>query len=614
MTSNAGITEYRAAGIGEFPDAQVLEPPPALAGWTSFVAHRAVRALAGSRRGDVTWIATWGGVLAWRRAGDPYSYRRYSTEHGLAGAPSCIAVDAVDTPWVGHDEGGLSRFEDPRWWPHADLRDEPIRAICAATDGGVWAAGATGIYRVRPDTPTQEVSGGHPGGTDAIAVLADGDAVLVGSAQGLFRMSARGAPEQLLAELVPQCTTLARSNGVTWVGTAEGVVRWTDAGATLVKPERGDAAPIALSAGRDGVWVLTRSGVAHVRQEAWTALRGHDQVPPARAITAGPSDDYAWIGTDDLMVGVRARGDDVRWDLALLPRHPEDELSNLGRSVVTAGTPSRTWIATGGGVFVADPDDTWRYDGDLGDIRRMCVSEAPGVATSVWILSWPSGVMRSLASERLWKHVPLPPGFATDLAIGIDRSAHALVAGALWRLDAIPVIVAPHVPEHARALAQTPDGVWWVAATGGVFHWDGGRWTSGTDRPAHPTPGQRPSSGPTDVDVLVVVRGVLWAGGASGLLSRDAGGWRLHRLHVGGSDLHGPVTAIAPAADATTLWIGVGARVVRYDPASGAVRDVYDRFDAGLCGGAISGLAETPSALWVASHGGISRLTTNRRG
>src|SRR3954462_628812 len=61
-----------------------LKPASLHAGWTGFSSKCSVRAIAVAASSPQVWMATWGGIVSWdRREGG--LYRRYGSEHGLAG-------------------------------------------------------------------------------------------------------------------------------------------------------------------------------------------------------------------------------------------------------------------------------------------------------------------------------------------------------------------------------------------------------------------------------------------------------------------------------------------------------------------------------------------------
>jgi hypothetical protein len=70
-----------------------------------------------------------------------------------------------------------------------------------------------------------------------------------------------------------------------------------------------------------------------------------------------------------------------------------------------------------------------------------------------------------------------------------------------------------------------------------------------------------------------------------------------------------PVTALAPSTRYDSPWLACGGRVARFSIDTGEILEVHDRFNSGVCGAEITGLAEVDNLLWVASRGGIARYT-----
>ena len=107
------ITRYKAEQyyVTSYTEADVLEPDQIHADWENYVSQRSIRSIVVAPQSRHMWLATWGGVLSWNRK-EELLYRRYSSEHGMAGnAVDCICLDHRERPWVGHDEGGLSYFD-----------------------------------------------------------------------------------------------------------------------------------------------------------------------------------------------------------------------------------------------------------------------------------------------------------------------------------------------------------------------------------------------------------------------------------------------------------------------------------------------------------------------
>ena len=517
--ARGAIAEYHAT-IAIYPESGVLEPEPAFERWTTFVSHRAVRAIAVAPRSGVVWIATWGGVLAWNRT-DEYVYRRYSSEHGLAGTPSCIAVSDDDRPWVGHSEGGLAWFDAGRWHPYEHLREEPILAIAASSNGRVWVATPDAIAVVERGQRPVEVVRGDPALASATTLLADTDGVLVGSPSGLYRVSERAPIARVSAEVVAECTALARAaDGSLVIGTATGVI----VGSIRIAPHDAESFVVSLAPSRTGIWVLTRTGLARIENGEWRALGpAPERLAAPRALAVSrPNDDYVWIGTDDLVSGARPGGD-APWDIGVLPNHAEDVLSNLGRCAV-ADDDGRVWIGTSGGLFVGEPDGKWSFDSEAGDVRSILSAYMKG-ERSLWVLGWPTGISRITMPGRVAESVALPAGLPRGLVRGHEWRPIAWVGDALWHLDRDPIeIEAFGLPVHTRVVVSAPHQSWYAATDRGLFRYGivDHQWTL------------EPELGISPVTALAQMLVGMFAGTNGAFWLLDTGGWRKVELRHAG--------------------------------------------------------------------------------
>jgi ligand-binding sensor domain-containing protein len=549
----------------------------------------------------VVWIATWGGVLAWNRT-DEYVYRRYSSEHGLVGTPSCIAVASDDRPWVGHTEGGLSWFDAGRWHPYEHLRHDPILAIAAARDGCLWVATPDAIALVaRGERPVEIVRGDGALAT-AASLLSDGDGVLVGSPWGLYRVAERSPKARVHEELVSECTALARTaKGTLVIGTPAGVI----VGDTRIGPHASDASVVSVAPSHTGMWVLPRGERARVENGEWMSLgRAPDGIATPRVLAVTrPNDDYVWIGTDDLMAGARPSGDSP-WDAGVLPNHAEDVLSNLGRCAVGDGD-GRVWIGTSGGLFVGEPDGTWSFDSEPGDVRSVMVATRKSGDDAVWVLGWPTGVSRITMPGRVQEPIALPAGLPRALVRGHDWRPFAWVGDAVWRLDGErPKVEALRVPAHTRILIPAPPESWYAGTDRGLFRYTpiDGIWAL------------EPAFGISNISALAHIAVWSFAGTNGAFWMHDARGWRKLPLQHDGRKWTEPVTALAGAHTrlSDSIWLACGGRVARCSTEDGTVIEVYDRFDSGVCGDTITAIVETQGILWVASRAGIARHVLQR--
>jgi ligand-binding sensor domain-containing protein len=340
--------------------------------------------------------------------------------------------------------------------------------------------------------------------------------------------------------------------------------------------------------------MLTTEGLGQVVDEGWQSVPRPEVAgdPLAlRAIAASTDDAYLWVGTDRLLAGVHGAGEDARWDLDLLPPHPEDQISNLGRCVVSVGDDGRVWSGTAGGLVAFGPGDEWAAHLIGEDVRALAVN--PAEQQTPWLLAWPLGVDRMLGPGQPSERVEQPPGLPLALAVGRDGAATAITGRSRWELGyGTPAELPGGGHIAARCLVQAADDVWWLGTTEGAYHLAGGRWALA---------GEQPGPGGAEVYGLAVLGDTLWAATETGLWARRADGWT---RHGDGTE----VRALAPAGGAGRLWLARGGGVERYDPASGAIEARYTPAESGLASRRVTALAENAGTLWIATQAGISRL------
>jgi ligand-binding sensor domain-containing protein len=579
------------------PEAEVLEPEPAHIGWASFVSQRSVRAIAVAPRSGHLWLATWGGVLSWNRR-EEFVYRRYSSEHGMAGnAAACICVDQAERPWVGHIEGGLSFFDGHRWQVYADLQNVPIRAVCSAQAEGIWAAGSDSVYMIRgPDQAPELVAQEHDGAVNALALLADDSDLLLGNMWGLFCLRIGQEPKLVAEDKIHTCVALARdTSGRIWIGTQEELFCLEQGGVAGPYP-LGELRPnghiLSLAAGRRRVWVLTARELAYVENDEWHSVPwpSEDEAKPApRSIAVSADDTYLWVGTDQLLAGVWSVGKESYWDLNLLPAHQEDVLNNLGRCILAHQDDHRVWIGTASGLVAFQTNDEWFLHSNVGDVRALAASG------SLWLLAWPQGIGCAIGPETLDFRGSPPPGLPTALAVSQDGRLHAITRNALWRLDADWMPISSIVPATARCLAQTPDGTWWLGTTQGAYRLIA---ATGTWELA----GEQPGPLLSEFYMLAIVQDVLWAATDIGLWARQGNEWIAHGEARS-------VWALAAADNSGAIWLAREDGILRYNPATRAIEQgPYTPINSGLASRRVVALVESAGLLWIVTQAGISRF------
>jgi ligand-binding sensor domain-containing protein len=580
--------------IESWVNRQVLEPESIYPGWMNLISQRSIRAIAIAPKSRHMWLATWGGVLSWRQR-EENTYYRYSSEHGLLGnGVSAIGVDDDERPWVCHHEGGLGYFETNRWHVYSEHQDEIFRLICRQPDGGIWAATNSRIYSIPgPRQPSVPVLVNNGKLQYPLALLEDGNDLLIGTGPGLFRLLKTGELETIEPERIKSCESLARdARGRIWIASGKQVYSLSDGEVNLVTAYDGSAGYVRqLSAGCDVVWLLTTEGIGIIDGE-WKLLSYHsEQTPRPKTIAVSSADRYLWVGTDSLLSLLIHQDTDVgTWHHSELPSHPEDELNNLARCIAASEESATIWLGNAAGLVSFRSNDQWSIDKAKGDVRDLCVT-ATADGEVLWLLRWPSGFLaQGYAYEQ-------PPGVPIALAKGVDGNAYGLTTRGLWRLGKSVVSIAGELHLRVRCLSQTNDGNWWAGSSEGVYVYRKGTWTAANEQPG---------PGLSEVFALLAQGDQLWVATASGLWRRNGNGWESH------NDLQPRiVSALAIAGDGTSLWLAEEGKVVCYSPTTKTCDKSYSPEGDGVASKRVTALAEINGQLWIATEAGVSKLELN---
>lgn len=600
MTGN--ITEYiDHTQITNRPDSQVLEPEAFFFGWFNFTCQQEIRAIAVAPRSRHIWMATWGGVLSWNRR-EELLYRRYSSEHGLANnQAACVCVDEAEMPWVGHTDGGLSFFDKSNWRVHADLQNASVQLLTSAgVSGGIWAAvldlnsGEPGLYRIpAPDQPAILVAVG----LQALALLADGDELLLGNASGLFRIRVGQPPVPVAASLIKHCSALAGS-GQVWAAGYQKIYQLQagEPAKEINVPYLGQSPNqvLALAAVRDQLWVLTAQALLKLAGGNWKQVEWNsalpDETPPKIYCLAASADGaYAWLGTNQNLAGVLSRENvPAQWDLRLLTLHAEDSLSNLNYCLAADGGTMRAGTVTG--LLSFGVGNQFELDGNCGAVRSLV-----SAADNLWLLALPNGL-------GSWKNGqpdfsgPQPDGLPLALALDENDCPALVTANGVWWLDLFgqPRFLRAPTIQPVRSLLWF--GGWWLGTGQGVYQLVGTGWR---------LEGEQPGPQQSDISALVKIDGGLWVASSSGLWQRDQGHWV---EHSGACLAQDPGIRAVAAASSHRLWVARADGVALYDPHSQAVLKCHTPQNSGLGSSRVTALLEDQGSLWVATTAGISRL------
>ncbi|GAA6617735.1 hypothetical protein [Scytonema sp. NUACC26] len=599
------ITRFEEQRIARFTGtSEGVKPEAVYPGWTNFVSQKSVRAIAMAIKSSCLWIATTGGVIAWKWK-DNQPYQRYSSEHGMAGNEVvCLCLDEKERPWVGHSEGGLSYFDGQRWQVYFDLQTETVRALTGAGNyPGIWVAGQEMVYYIpEPSQPPKPVSATPDVSTaDTLALLVDDKQLLIGNPWGLFQASHEQAPEQIVEE-IQSCTALAKDrSGRIWIGTPTGlcllennkVEFWDDKVSGRV---------LAIAVSEKRIWILTSDGLFQIQENVCLQVPVSEQPVTIRAIAASTSDSYLWVGTDQLLAGVQViNPSHSSWYLDLLTSDPDDILYNFGRCVISKPNSEQVWVGTVGGLFTyQSTNKKWQFfSNNNEDIRALALNST---SNTFWILSWPNGMDKRLldGSRADYNPVPQPLSLPLLLAMGQDGHPYVLTERALWRLTTVKTEeVVPSSPSGSLCMLQY-DGVWWIGTSQGLYRLMNGKWQLVGDQP-----------GPLEAAVcdLAVIENTLCVATANGLWTLKNSQWVQHNLKLPSN--FPLVWVVAPSIHFKAIWLACEDGVVCYDPFSRNIREHYTCINSGLASRRVTALVESTHVLWIVTQAGISCITLN---
>ncbi|WP_162250821.1 ligand-binding sensor domain-containing diguanylate cyclase [Pelomonas sp. Root1217] len=570
------------------------------------------------------WVGTLGGLARW----DGYRFKVYKADAQRPGAlpdnyVQSLHGDAKGRLWVGTSAAGLLRHD-----PAADqfvaipvggpqgLSHVSVRQIADDGGGGLWVVTDGGLDHLDPDSGRIEHASAagnwaEAAGAHVWAVLRDRRGQLwVGSAAGLFRRPAPGAPLQavpLVPGRVVQPQALAQdSAGRIWAGGMhEGV---------FVLADEGEAPAVEMR----------EAGVATNED-----LLGNSQITSLLETQPGEM----WVATlGQGVVAVDVERRDSR-RIRHVPAWPVSLADNALR-VLYRDRSGLIWAASNRGLSRHDP----RQGGVL---TRLGASAEVGDALDSrfisaeisWILPMPEGHLwlathksgidildatgartGALRPDASRLEAALPP----DIVLGMVRAAHGSVFIAtkrgLYRAD----VDGRHLRRVSLAGRDPAASTWALLADGGTL-WIGGQF-DGLWRldiaSGRATPVTLPAPGLTDQRIMVLARGAageLWVGTRNGLNRIDplSGGVVQYPA--------GPTLARGLSAGFVTtlmldgegrLWVGSYGGGIDVLPAPGQGEAILRVGTAqGLPDGTVNALLQDlQGQVWASTDNGLARI------
>lgn len=534
-----------------------------------------------------------------------FHFQRLASERGLTqGSVNAIAQDAQGFVWIG-TQGGLHRYDGERYrlYRHdpadpSSLPDSFVTALAPAADGQSLWIGTYSQYVARLDLRTGSIRRYAPGADEprdarqVLAILADRDAVWIGTVAGLERLDpASGRRERVLGlSTTPRSARRAQhlvrdGAGRLWYGNDDGLYV-LEGTAPWRRVAEGPAH--ALLPTRDGRLLVGRAdGLA-----AWSA-GGLQRVWPrdggqAHGVRAIAQDRAGRIWVSAYTAGLRRidpRDGTVvalRQDERLQGALPEDSINALlvdASGMLWAGGQYR-------GASVADPDGS--------PFPLVTEVDRPGV--------------RAAADESI-RAVHGTPG---ALWIGTDADRFLRYDLVARRFDDLTARL-PAPAGRVVGFVPADDGRLWLATGTGLVLLDTGSLAMRRiDLRAHSHAVLR--------SIARDARGGLWLGtSGSGALHHDPATGRTRHYPAGtatGALSHPNVHAVLVDRRGR-VWLGTGDGLDLLDPATGRFlhfRQAAHRAGA-LAGNVVRSLLEDAAGrIWVGTHAGLSRVVEDAAG
>ncbi len=559
-----------------------------------------INALAEDRQGYL-WIATRDGLARY----DGVGYRIWRVGDGLNDNHVWIVfVDARDRVWVGTQNGGLAMLDARRrGFVHFDRSTHPqigsndVWSVAQTPDGAIWFGTADGgLHRIDEDGSIRRFmpEAGNPRSLPSPAVtwlrVDRRGRLWVGTYQGLARWTGDGF-DRLLQDVQPappvNALVLDR-DGDLWIGTTSSAWVYRDASGRIEAapwrdPVLGQPVLSMLVQDRQGArWLDTRSGLAlerggRIEDVPLYSNTSRGLVRPAWSTALEDREGGLWLASSEAGLWHLP----ANWRNFTVLRRRLDDPASSGNAFVHSAAPAIDggfWlVGTGGVLDWLDPHTAQvehRASGVCGDMLPYAVREVRD--RSVWIGCLGSVTRYEPGSGKLqrWHH-----GDAVDPAS----------AGVVSQI------------------VEEPDGSIWVASA------DALQLRAPDGRVLQAMPAGGPEGFPAGNALQQVSRGpdgALWLATAQGLLMWNAGA-RMFEPVPGGPGWQ--VFAFGYAPD-DTVWVGGSGMLVSYRW-TGAELVAERTVDArhGLPAVAPGGLAvDALGVVWMSTPRGLVRYDAQR--
>jgi signal transduction histidine kinase/ligand-binding sensor domain-containing protein/CheY-like chemotaxis protein/HPt (histidine-containing phosphotransfer) domain-containing protein len=555
-----------------------------------------VNALAEDTKGDL-WIAIKGAGLArWQRTTDTFTAYRHdpaNTKSLSSDAVRTVLIDAHGRVWIGTFDAGIDILE-PRSGAIRHLRHDPARANSLIDDqiqtlkqdrsGGIWVGTHAGLDHLRFDTANFAHYDGAVQHQDSLSgkqiseVFDDGSgSIWVGTFDsGLYRIDRTGRVVSAFRHDSALSSSLSSDDvrailsdhaGDLWIGTAQGLDLLNSAGNRFIHYRHDKADATSLS----------DSFVMSLYQDA-TGL--------------------VWIGT---RAGGVNRWNPRSWELG---GDRPDWLDGMPVTSFADAINNRLWIGSlGGGLTQLDAatGDTIGIDtivhrqNALGDRRVMSLHQDRH--GTLWIGMMTSG-LKKLTSDGRIATIPVRAGEAHSLSAAGVMTIFEAQNGLLWIgthggganvLDPATGLIrqlpfGSQIPgaissENVTSFAEDQQGNVWIGTDGGglnLAHQDGTVFKVFNHDPNDATS----LSASTVFSLATDSSGTIWVatdgGGLDRVVGSSASPAAIRFRNISHTEGLSSDTVYGVLADAAgRLWLSGNAGLMRYDPATRAIKTFH---------------------------------------
>lgn len=320
----------------------------------------------------------------------------------------CLEEDREGTLWAGTGSGGLvalragkiTAVNPPDFWHERD-----VLSVCSAPDGSIWAGTeGAGAYRYLNDNWTRlsENHGFSNSFVWSVSATSKGEVwagtwgggILVGRTEGF------APPPGLENFSAPVPAILHASDGVTWIGTGAGLLRYQDGQATLYGRNTGLGLPDVRAIAEDdagGIWFgMMGGGLGYLRDGQ---VRQFHQ---ANGLSSEYVQCLRWDHEGALWIGTYGGGLNRLKNGRFAVISAAEGLPNNVLCHIEEDHARNLWFSSRGGIFRISKDDLNRCaEGTIKSVAVLSYGKGDGMPTIECTGGFQPAGCRS-ADGRIW--------------------------------------------------------------------------------------------------------------------------------------------------------------------------------------------------------------------